>query len=150
MVSREDIRRSMERLSDSELLDIVEGRSLGYRWDAVQIAQGVLTDRGVEFEPVPASTLSRMSDRQYEARRKAEALARRRVIGLELMILGGLVSVFNSITFFINSVYGFLILAGLGVVGFGLSLRHDASQKLQALEEETSQDLDDMRSGTIK
>lgn len=31
MVSREDIRRSMERLSDSELLDIVEGVSLGYR-----------------------------------------------------------------------------------------------------------------------
>lgn len=115
------------------------------------IAQGVLRARGVEFEPVPVSTLLRMSDRQYEAGHEAGALAGRRVRGLSLAILGGLVVVFSSISFLMDGVNGFGIGVGLGVVGFGLSLRHDASEceKLRALGEKTSQDLADMRSGAI-
>lgn len=88
MKSDNELARSMQRLSDEELLDIVEGRKLGYREEAVIVAQEVLRGRGVPFEPVDPSVLTKTMEDVYVAWDRLRGLSVRRGRGRYLTAAG--------------------------------------------------------------
>lgn len=88
MREAEEIRRRLEAKSDEDLLDIVEGRDLGYRDVAVRIAADTLRRRGIPFDDVPLADIQRETAQRQEELRTLSQIRDDRKAGRHLLVLG--------------------------------------------------------------
>ncbi len=132
MYSPSDFRRKLANKSDDELLDIVEGRDLGYREDALAIAQSILRERRVSFADVAARELTRRSERDLEIKGDLYVL-RRRMRRAHRLIFTGSAFTLASV---VPSPTPLALLLGGGFLVVGFKLRRSANEEIVLLEEE--------------
>jgi hypothetical protein len=127
----EEIRRRLEAKSDEQLLDIVEGRDLGYRDVAVRIAGETLRRRGVPFDDVPLADLQQEMTQREEESRTLDQIRGDRSAGRDLLILGigAFILPMFGLQFRIFSPLGSAtVLVAGGMIALGAVLLHRADR----------------------
>ena len=138
----EQLRRRIAQMPDAELLDIVEGRDLGYREEAVLIAQEVLRSRNVPFAVVPFEHLDRAAAALHAVADAEAYVGQQRRLGRNLLIvgLGIFILPFFGLQFSFASALGAgAMLVGVVFVAAGSYLLsrtdHEAGESPPALDE---------------
>ena len=132
MYSPSDFRRKLASKSDDELRDIVEGRDLGYREDAVGIAQSILRERRVSFTDIAARELTRRSERDIEIKEDLYGLRRTMGTGWRFVFAGCVLTLGSLVT----SPTPLVLLVGGGLLFVGFRFRRSAREAIALLEEE--------------
>lgn len=131
MREAEEIRRRLEAKSDEDLLDIVEGRDLGYRDVAVRIAAETLRRRGVPFDAAPLADLQREMNQRQEEWRTLQRIRADRSAGRDLLLLGigAFVLPLFGLQFSILSPLGSAtVLVAGGMIALGAAFLHSADR----------------------
>ena len=127
----EEIRRRLEAKSDEQLLDIVEGRDLGYRDVAVRIAGETLRRRGVPFADVPLADLQQEMTEREEESRTLDQIRGDRSAGRDLLILGigaFILPVFGLQFRIFSPLGSATVLVAGGMIALGATLLHSADR----------------------
>ncbi|MCG6989235.1 MAG: hypothetical protein LJF06_13785 [Gemmatimonadetes bacterium] len=138
MREEEEIRRRLEAKSDEHLLDIVEGRDLGYRDVAVRIAGETLRRRGVPFDDVPLADLQQEMTQREEESRTLRRIREDRSAGRDILLLGigAFVLPLFGLQFSILSPLGSAtVLVAAGLIALGATLLHSADRAERAASE---------------
>ena len=133
MHPQSDFRQRLVTKSNDELLDIVEGRDLGYRDDAVLAAQSILRERDVDFVPVSPPELTKRSEQEILVRDTVADLTDQRrtarwLIGVSApVIFAGLARPTPNVS---------LLILGGGLLLVGLAMRQSASESAASSDSE--------------
>ena len=131
------LRQHIEARSDEELLDIVEGRDLGYREEAVVLAQETLRSRRVGFTMIAPSALTAATEEASAVKDAMEELWRRRRAATRIAVIGGALI---TVPIVVGGQFdGALAAIGVALVVWGLGqrrrVRSDISSFGEAFEE---------------